>query len=185
MKSERGKTYISSGLLLPSKVTHLVIKRPAHFQFRPGDYVFVNIPAIALYEWHPFTISSAPELEDYVWLHIRAVGEWTNRLYDYFEAEQERLHNGEVPPLTDRSQHNQSIVQDGGPLKRLQSSLKRGFSGRRPVTIGACADSGDAKLVGYTRDKEQPVSVSEGELHNRTTATSNGMFIYFILIKNL
>jgi hypothetical protein len=28
MKSERGKTYISSGLLLPSRVTHLVIKRP-------------------------------------------------------------------------------------------------------------------------------------------------------------
>lgn len=63
MKSERGKTYISSGLLLPSKVTHLVIKRPLHFDFHPGDYVFVNIPAIAKYEWHPFTISSAPEQE--------------------------------------------------------------------------------------------------------------------------
>lgn len=63
MKSERGKTYISSGLLLPSKVTHLVIKRPLHFDFHPGDYVFVNIPAIAKYEWHPFTLSSAPEQE--------------------------------------------------------------------------------------------------------------------------
>lgn len=61
--SERGKTYISSGLLLPSKVTHLVIKRPLQFDFHPGDYVFVNIPAIANYEWHPFTISSAPEQE--------------------------------------------------------------------------------------------------------------------------
>lgn len=38
-----------------------MIKRPSHFCFRPGDYVFVNIPAIALYEWHPFTLSSAPE----------------------------------------------------------------------------------------------------------------------------
>lgn len=63
MKSERGKTYISSGLLLPSKVTHLVIKRPLHFDFHPGDYVFVNIPSIAKYEFHPFTISSAPEQE--------------------------------------------------------------------------------------------------------------------------
>lgn len=63
MRSEHGKTYISSGLLLPSKVTHLVIKRPPHFDFHPGDYVFVNIPAIAKYEWHPFTISSAPEQE--------------------------------------------------------------------------------------------------------------------------
>lgn len=61
--SRRGKTYISSGLLLPSKVTHLVIKRPSHFDFHPGDYVFARIPAIANYEWHPFTISSAPEQE--------------------------------------------------------------------------------------------------------------------------
>ncbi|XP_037046426.1 NADPH oxidase 5 isoform X2 [Bradysia coprophila] len=96
MRSGRGKTYISSGLLLPSKVTHLVIKRPLHFYFRPGDYVFVNIPAIAKYEWHPFTLSSAPEQEDYMWLHIRGVGEWTQRLYSYFEKQQERLHNGEV-----------------------------------------------------------------------------------------
>jgi predicted ferric reductase len=63
MRSEHGKTYISSGLLLPSRVTHLVIKRPHHFDFHPGDYVFVNVPAIAKYEWHPFTISSAPEQE--------------------------------------------------------------------------------------------------------------------------
>ncbi|KAJ6642797.1 NADPH oxidase 5, partial [Pseudolycoriella hygida] len=97
MRAGRGKTYISSGILLPSKVTHLVIKRPPHFYFRPGDYVFVNIPAIAKYEWHPFTLSSAPEQEDYMWLHIRGVGEWTQRLYSYFEKQQERLHNGEVP----------------------------------------------------------------------------------------
>lgn len=49
--------------LLPfiSKVTHLVIKRPPFFHFKPGDYVYINIPVIAKYEWHPFTISSAPE----------------------------------------------------------------------------------------------------------------------------
>ena len=63
LQSDRGKTYISSGLLLPSRVTHLVIKRPPHFDYYPGDYVFVNIPAIAKYEWHPFTVSSAPEQE--------------------------------------------------------------------------------------------------------------------------
>ena len=53
---------ISSAVLLPSRVTHLVIKKPANFQYHPGDYVYVQIPWIANYEWHPFTISSAPEL---------------------------------------------------------------------------------------------------------------------------
>ncbi|KAJ8417185.1 hypothetical protein AAFF_G00284120 [Aldrovandia affinis] len=70
--------------LLPSKVTHLVIKRPQFFHFKPGDYVYLNIPVIAKYEWHPFTISSAPEQQDILWLHIRSMGQWTNRLFEYF-----------------------------------------------------------------------------------------------------
>ncbi|XP_044571616.1 NADPH oxidase 5 isoform X3 [Drosophila ananassae] len=107
MRGDHGKTYISSGLLLPSKVVHLVIKRPYHFHFRPGDYVFVNIPAIANYEWHPFTISSAPEQEDYMWLHIRTVGEWTNRLYRYFEREQQKLQQSGSQP--DVPQHMHAI----------------------------------------------------------------------------
>ncbi|XP_076479571.1 NADPH oxidase isoform X3 [Bombus vancouverensis nearcticus] len=98
-RSQLGKTYISSGLLLPSRVTHLVIKRPPHFVFHPGDYVFVNVPVIARYEWHPFTISSAPEQEDYIWLHIRAVGEWTNSLYSYFEKEQIKLQRNNTFPV--------------------------------------------------------------------------------------
>lgn len=43
------------------QVTHLVIQRSPFFHYKPGDYVYLNIPVIARYEWHPFTISSAPE----------------------------------------------------------------------------------------------------------------------------
>jgi NADPH oxidase 5 len=103
MRSDRGKSYVSSGILLPSKVINLVIKRPFHFCHRPGDYVFINIPAIAKYEWHPFTLSSAPEEDDHITLHIRAVGQWTNRLLEFFEKEQERLHNGDVLPFQDQN----------------------------------------------------------------------------------
>ncbi|KAK2589308.1 hypothetical protein KPH14_007859 [Odynerus spinipes] len=113
-RSQRGQTYISSGLLLPSKVTHLVIKRPPNFDFRPGDYVFVNIPVIARYEWHPFTISSAPEQEDYIWLHIRAVGEWTNSLYLYFEKEHMKLHCGDD-------------MSANGPGNKINLARKRSF----------------------------------------------------------
>ncbi|XP_066859974.1 NADPH oxidase 5 [Anser cygnoides] len=70
--------------LLPSKVTHLVVQRPRSFRFRPGDYVYLNVPAIAAYEWHPFTISSAPEQRDTIWLHVRARGQWTSQLHEYF-----------------------------------------------------------------------------------------------------
>ena len=78
-----GDTIITEAFVLPSKVTHLVIRKPAKFYFKPGDYVFINIPAIAKYEWHPFSISSAPENSKFIWLHIKASGHWTNKLYSY------------------------------------------------------------------------------------------------------
>lgn len=87
-----GRTYIEKGVLLPSRVVHLVIKRPRHFHFSPGDWVFIQIPQVAKTEWHPFTISSAPEMDDVLWLHIRAVGQWTNRVYDYFQVEENKLN---------------------------------------------------------------------------------------------
>ncbi|XP_006920277.1 NADPH oxidase 5 isoform X1 [Pteropus alecto] len=96
--------------LLPSKVTHLLIKRPPLFNYRPGDYLYLNIPTIARYEWHPFTISSAPEQRDTIWLHIRSQGQWTNRLYESFKASD---------PV-------------GCGSKRLSRSLKMRRSQRRP-----------------------------------------------------
>ena len=82
--SEKGKSYVTTGVVLPSKVVNLVIKRPPNFSFKPGDYIFLNIPSIAYFEWHPFTISSAPEQTDTISLHIRAVGHWTNSLYQVY-----------------------------------------------------------------------------------------------------
>ena len=56
-----GATFIKEVNLLPSQVTHLVINRPKHFNFKAGDYIKINIPVISLTEYHPFTISSAPD----------------------------------------------------------------------------------------------------------------------------
>lgn len=78
-----GDTFISEMIVLPSKVIHLVIRKPPKFHYRPGDYLFINIPMIAKYEWHPFSISSAPERSDYIWLHIRCAGNWTRKLYNF------------------------------------------------------------------------------------------------------
>ena len=48
------------------------------------------------------SFSSAPEQTDELSLHIRVVGHWTSKLYEYFEAEQKRLEftmNGETPEV--------------------------------------------------------------------------------------
>ncbi|XP_066906847.1 NADPH oxidase 5 [Halyomorpha halys] len=178
MKSERGKTYISSGILLPSRVTHLVIKRPLHFDFHSGDYVFINIPAIAKYEWHPFTISSAPEQEGYMWLHIRGVGEWTNRLYNYFEKEQEKLHSiREDLPQTNTIQKasNGAALNENKTIKRIQDSLRKKFANKDPSS--SHSDSFNRIQDGYTNDgfisNENIHSSTESDISLKPISASN------------
>nr|XP_047902157.1 NADPH oxidase 5 [Anser cygnoides] len=110
--------------LLPSKVTHLVVQRPRSFRFRPGDYVYLNVPAIAAYEWHPFTISSAPEQRDTIWLHVRARGQWTSRLHEYFR-------HPEAPQLSGN-------LREARWWRRAQTRLctRSGSSGGSVATTG-------------------------------------------------
>jgi hypothetical protein len=85
-----GKTSIRAGVILPSNVTSLIIERPAGFDFSAGDWVFIKVPAVSKREWHPFTISSAPEEHGTFTLHIRGVGNWTKSLHALFKEEHER-----------------------------------------------------------------------------------------------
>lgn len=65
--------------VLASRVTKLSFAPPKGWQHRAGDYLFIMIPAVARFEWHPFTISSAPE-HDQLTLHVRSLGNWTRAL---------------------------------------------------------------------------------------------------------
>ena len=127
--SNKGKTWVTTGVVLPSKVVSLVIHRPTNFTFKSGDYIFINIPAIASFEWHPFTISSAPEQSNMISLHIRAVGSWTQRLYEYFEAEQKRLEcKVQGSGTCHDPEANQAIFH------RTMTSVRRKVSRRRHST---------------------------------------------------
>ncbi|XP_059092829.1 NADPH oxidase 5-like isoform X2 [Tigriopus californicus] len=106
-----GKTYVVAGALLPSKVTQLVIRRNPDFHFRPGDWVFVNIPIISKFEWHPFTISSAPEEKDVLTLHIRSLGGWTKTLHQYFLDENEAIENEKLGIFVNTPNTSQSMAR--------------------------------------------------------------------------
>jgi predicted ferric reductase len=66
--------------VLPSSVTKLTLARPEGFQYAAGDYAFLSVPALAHFEWHPFTLTSAPEDPDRLTMHVRGVGNWTSAL---------------------------------------------------------------------------------------------------------
>ena len=45
----------------------------------PGQYFFVRIPSVARLQWHPFSVSSAPEDENIV-IVLKDLGDWTHHL---------------------------------------------------------------------------------------------------------
>jgi NADPH oxidase 1 len=53
--------------------------RKPSFRYTPGQWIFINVPAVSGWQWHPFTITSAPT-DPYVSVHIRQVGDFTKRL---------------------------------------------------------------------------------------------------------
>jgi len=73
------ETMLLLAIAHPSKVLELQMKKSS-FKYKPGQYLFLNCPHIAGQEWHPFTISSAPE-ENFVSVHIRVVGDWTQDIW--------------------------------------------------------------------------------------------------------
>ncbi|KAL0043219.1 hypothetical protein WJX82_001997 [Trebouxia sp. C0006] len=65
---------------LPCNVVRIAWPKGS-FEYVGGQYVFICVPAISLWQWHPFSLSSHPTA-DKVTLHIRVLGNWTRQLYD-------------------------------------------------------------------------------------------------------
>ncbi|KAI7825420.1 ferric reductase NAD binding domain-containing protein [Kickxella alabastrina] len=72
------KYWVASGkvILHPGKV------------IEAGQYAFLCCPAVSTQQWHPFTLTSAPE-EDYVSVHVRVVGDWTKSFSEALGAKDE------------------------------------------------------------------------------------------------
>ncbi|GLB36080.1 putative NADPH oxidase [Lyophyllum shimeji] len=51
----------------------------AQLKYTAGQWLFLQVPELSGWQWHPFTITSAPE-DPYVSIHIRQVGDWTRAL---------------------------------------------------------------------------------------------------------
>jgi NADPH oxidase len=71
----RESTIITKVVMHPSNVVEVQIKKPT-CRTKAGQYIFLCCPEVSLWQWHPFTLTSAPE-EDFISVHIRVVGDFT------------------------------------------------------------------------------------------------------------
>ncbi|KGL95406.1 NADPH oxidase 3 [Charadrius vociferus] len=82
----RQEVVITKVVTHSSGVLELHMKKRG-FKMGPGQYIFLQCPSVSQLEWHPFTLTSAPE-EDFFSIHIRVIGDWTAALFKAFGAEE-------------------------------------------------------------------------------------------------
>lgn len=70
--------------IYPGNVLSLHFAKPRKFVYKSGMYMFVNCPEISPFEWHPFSITSAPG-DAFLSVHIRTLGDWTQELRTIFQ----------------------------------------------------------------------------------------------------
>ena len=78
--------------IVSESVVEISFPKVKGFDFNPGQYMYISIPELSSWEWHPFSISTAPH-QSKVSFHIRVAGNWTTALHEL------ALHKKTVPIL--------------------------------------------------------------------------------------
>jgi len=66
--------------IVSESVLELSFPSTTSLQYNPGQYMYLAVPQLSPWQWHPFSISSSPG-QKIVTMHIRKAGTWTNDLY--------------------------------------------------------------------------------------------------------
>ncbi|KAJ2688184.1 hypothetical protein H4218_006129 [Coemansia sp. IMI 209128] len=137
-------------ILHPGKVIEVQFRKPRAFKGLAGQYAFLNCPAVSTQQWHPFTLTSAPE-EDYVSMHIRLAGDWTKAFAETLGASEE---------------HWKALEQSLGEVdsRTQKRPAKRPITGRKSVAQGVSS--------GYGRDSMAYTPVQRAQGQRRNTALS-------------
>lgn len=116
----RRNVKVREAAILPDRAVMLKMELPSRrLNYKAGQYIFINFPTISKFEWHPFTLTSAPH-EDFLSVHIRAAGNWTNKVYNLCESAK-----GNTPNFT---------VNIDGPYG---SASEHVFAYKHAIMIGA------------------------------------------------
>ncbi|KAJ2723573.1 hypothetical protein GGI07_002528 [Coemansia sp. Benny D115] len=83
VRSRTNRPQILSVIQHPSNVIELRFAK-AGMNVKVGQFIYLNIPSISWFQWHPFTLTSAPE-DDELSVHIYVAGGWTNKLVEMFK----------------------------------------------------------------------------------------------------
>jgi respiratory burst oxidase len=92
LRYNRHRVDVVKASIHTGNVLAILMTKPANFKYKSGMYLFVKCPQISSFEWHPFSITSAPG-DPFLSIHIRDSGDWTHAMRQIFtEAFGGRMH---------------------------------------------------------------------------------------------
>ncbi|KAJ2961651.1 hypothetical protein NQZ79_g3192 [Umbelopsis isabellina] len=133
--------------ILPGECTQLVIN--SNMKHEAGQHVFICIPKISPFEWHPFTITSASNETGRIELHAKVAGNYTRKLYSFQDGEEMNIFVAGPygAPSSTLGTHDTTVIIAGGSgvtfamrhLKELASmALENNMKHVESITFAWC-----------------------------------------------
>uniref|UniRef100_A0A6M2EKW9 FAD-binding FR-type domain-containing protein n=1 Tax=Populus davidiana TaxID=266767 RepID=A0A6M2EKW9_9ROSI len=73
---------------LPGKAIELTLPKDPRLKYTPTSVIYMKIPSISKFQWHPFSITSSSNIDDHTMSVVVKCNEgWTSSLYDMIQAE--------------------------------------------------------------------------------------------------
>ncbi|KAJ1723499.1 hypothetical protein LPJ53_002156 [Coemansia erecta] len=148
----------------PSNVIELKIERRG-MKFEVGQYIYLNIPSISRLEWHPFTLTSAPE-DDEISVHIWIAGDWTRRLIEKFQGCAVRTLNSNYETVGSKFNGDMYMQSD-----KMNASQMTGFTDKLTNAKNIPSDPSNMGTLKALADQELLME----NLRSETTDPANGL----------
>ena len=106
----------------PGDVIEVQIKKEK-INPKAGQYIFINCPEISYFQWHPFTLTSAPE-EDFISVNVKMVGDWTKAFgytlgCEFGQNKGKKEGRGDVEGGADKSRRSDNTLVENVPHRKV------------------------------------------------------------------
>ncbi|KAF3432944.1 hypothetical protein FNV43_RR24046 [Rhamnella rubrinervis] len=171
----RNRVRLLSARVLPCHTVELNFSKSDGLTYNPTSIMFINLPRISKFQWHPFTVSSNSNMEtDKLSVVIKTEGSWSQKLYKELSSSPEHLEVSVEGPYGHTSLHflkHESLVMVSGgsgitPMISIireiifQSSIQTRKHVPRVHLICAFKNSADLSML----DLLLPISGSPAEI---------------------
>lgn len=97
------------------------------WNYLPGQYVFLQVPRLSIFQWHPFTISSC--WDNKIQLHIKTEYDWTGKLRELEGSQRVGIDGPFGAPAQRFDDYDQTMIVGAGigvtPFSGILNDLQR------------------------------------------------------------